>query len=117
MNLFLSYASAERDFARRLATDLSRHQVSVWWDVDRAAPGSDIGGAITSAIEASDWFAAVMSTRAVVSDWVSKEIACASQASVRIGQPRLIPLLLETCRLPGQLESIAYADFRGPYED
>ena len=117
MKLFLSYASGDREFAATLASDLSRHRLSVWWDIERADPGSDIGQAITNAITDSDWFIVAMSTRAVASAWVLREIALAHQTNARWGKPALIPLLIEACTLPEELNHVAYADFRYQYQD
>jgi hypothetical protein len=58
-----------------------------------------------------------MSIRAFDSKWVLTEVTYAAQIRLQTGAPTLIPLLLESCRLPSELHSIAYADFRYGYED
>ena len=117
MKLFLSYASGDREFAARLASDLGRHRFSVWWDFERVNPGSDINEAIVAAIVASDWFTVSMSARATASEWVLREVELAHRTNARSGKPVVIPLLIEDCRLPETLDRLAHADFRYQYED
>lgn len=117
MNVFLSYASGDRQVVARLASDLSHHRLSVWWDVNRANPGSSIDDAVTNGIATSDWFLAVMSPEAVASAWVLKEVRLACDTNARAGKPGLVPVLLDSCALPEGLRHRAHADFRYDYQD
>jgi hypothetical protein len=62
---FISYARQDLEAARRLARDLKSAGVDVWIDVDRLRPGERWRPAVSAAIEKSQYFIAVLSSRSV----------------------------------------------------
>jgi hypothetical protein len=116
--VFLSYSSADRGFCRRLAHELERHGLVVWWDFDAMKVGESISESIRDAIEKCDWFAVILSPSALASHWVGKELSLALESETnRPGALHVLPVLHLDCRPPDCLANRAHADFRHSYED
>ena len=108
--VFLSYRSEDRDFARRLAGDLDRAGIRPWLDELELRTGDDIG-AIESAIRASDCLVVILTRAAAGSRWVRHEVNLARSLGIRV----LPALLAEVSGLGiDGLSSAIYADFRQP---
>ncbi|MEO1059964.1 MAG: TIR domain-containing protein [Actinomycetota bacterium] len=91
-HVFVSYASADREFALRLADELSEAGLQVWIDRERLGPGpfaKQIGQAIAAASE----FVLVVSPAAEASTWVEAELGSAHK--VGLTGDRLLPVILE----------------------
>ncbi|CAI7975199.1 hypothetical protein FRAHR75_1730003 [Frankia sp. Hr75.2] len=112
MQVFLSYSTKDRDFARRLASDLERARLEVWLDEHALKVGTDLS-AIESAIRSADCLVVVLSTGSIGSEWVERELDLAERSGVRI-----LPVLLED--VPGargaRLSALSHADFRRPQD-
>jgi len=108
--VLLSYRSTDRDFARRLASDLGRAGIRAWLDERELRAGDDIG-AIDSAIRGSDCLVVVVTPEVASSRWVRAEVGLAQSLGLKV-----FPVLLEEVSLAGidGLSSAAYADFRQP---
>jgi tetratricopeptide (TPR) repeat protein len=87
-DVFISYASEDRDAARRLAEHLEQSGCSVWWD-RRLIPGSDYSRRIETELEAASCVVVLWSKASVDSDWVSIEAGYARE------QRKLMPALIE----------------------
>jgi TIR domain len=108
MKVFLSYSSRDRDFARRLAGDLGRAGMDVWFDEHTLRVGEDLV-TIETAIRGSECLVVVLSVAAAESGWVDYEIELASSLNVRV-----MPVLLEDIhgRQNARFSGLAYADYR-----
>jgi hypothetical protein len=93
--VFLSHASVDRAFAGRLADELRRHRVPVWYS-ERS-----IGGAqqwldeIGAALRRCDWFIVVLTPAAVRSKWVKRELTYALREDQY--DQHVVPLLVKDC--------------------
>ncbi len=109
---FISYSSADRDFVRRLAEDLRRHDIPVWFDEDVLAPGDSIIGAIEAGIDRTAFLIVVLSPDAVASGWVAEELRMALHKGISGQKVAVIPVLREDCEIPGFLRDRKYVDMR-----
>ena len=73
-DIFISYASADRDRARLLADALARRGYSVWWD-RTIPPGRVFDEVIQEAIQGSRCMIVLWSAESVRSNWVKTEAA------------------------------------------
>lgn len=92
MKVFLSYADADKEFVKDLASRLSKEGYEVWdpdWEV---LPGDNLPLKIGEALKQADAMIVVLSPEAVESKWIRHEIEYALGASNYAG--RLIPVLL-----------------------
>lgn len=72
--VFISYASEDKVFARRMAAAFEARGWSVWWD-KHIPPGMDYAKVIESAVEAAQCMVVLWSGHSVSSRWVQIEAA------------------------------------------
>jgi predicted ATPase len=99
--VFLSYASADRERALRIADLLEAHGTSVWIDRKSIAGGTSWGGEIVRGIRGCSFFLVVCSPAAMTSPNVLQEIQVAFES-----RHPILPLLLQPVQMP---ESVVYA--------
>lgn len=100
-SVFVSYSHHDSEFVKRLAADLRRQRVSVWFD-ERLHSGAPWQAQLASAIRQADAFALVMSPASLTSDYVQWEIGEARKAGKRI-----FPLWYQTCdHVPPEIDRL-----------
>ena len=114
--MFISYTRSDRDFAARLAIDLTRAAVNVWYDEWEIAPGDSIVEKIDHALRRNDYLLVVFSPQALQSRWIAREINSSLLRSLEGRSVSLIPVLKEQCPLPVLIADLNYADFTQSYE-
>ncbi len=102
---FISYSHKDKEYAHKLADELSRNKIEVWID-DRIDYGAQWPHVIQSNLEGCPIFILLMSAHSYRSTWVQNELAFA-----QLKGKAIYPLLLEG---EGWLSvaSIQYADVR-----
>lgn len=105
-DVFISYASADRDKARALAEVLESRAVSVFWD-RIIPPGKTWDEVLEGALREAKVVVVLWSDTSVRSDWVKAEAADAA------GRGILVPAFLEKVELPLRFRSIQAADLSG----
>jgi internalin A len=106
VKVFISYAHTSKTFAGKLAGDLEKQGMKVWWDFDSLKGGQDWQKEIERGIKQCDYFLVALSPDAIASDWVGNEITYATLA-----QKQIIPLHLKKCDIPIGLIKKQYIDF------
>ncbi|MDB5073382.1 MAG: transrane sensor protein [Candidatus Eremiobacteraeota bacterium] len=109
--VFISYASHDSWFVRRLNAELSKHNVRAWMYEWHISPGQNIPVEISNALDSSDVILVVLSPASIRSMWVRQEWTTALTASIDRGC-LLIPILLDDCERPALLRPLRYVDFR-----
>jgi hypothetical protein len=102
-DIFISYASADRERARQLADTLARRGYQVWWD-RTIPPGRVFDEVIQEALHAARCIVVLWSAQSVRSNWVKTEAA----EGVSLG--RLVPALIERVQPPIEFKRIQAAD-------
>lgn len=115
--VFLSHASIDKPFVEKLARDLIKMGVQVWYDKWEIRAGDSILWKIEEGIEESDYLVIVISKEAWESDWVRKEIEAAFQKQVEMKAKFILPIFYRDCKIPLLLSGIKYADFRKNYDE
>lgn len=115
--IFLSHASIDKPFVEKLAEDLKKRGVQVWYDKWEIKVGDSILWKIEEGIEESDYLAIVISKEAWESDWVRKEIEAAFQKQVEMQAKFILPVFYRNCKIPFLLSGTKYADFRKDYDE
>lgn len=110
-SVFLSHSSKDKFFARKLAEALIRYGVTVWIDEAELRIGDSLVDKISSAINESDYVAAVLSHNSVNSNWVQKELQLAMTKEIGGKRIVVLPILIDRCELPLFLADKLYADF------
>jgi hypothetical protein len=93
MNVFLSYASDDRDYAKSLYTQLVQAGFEVQDPQTSSLPGDNVGKEIGAALEKSDAMVVVVTPQSQKSPFVTGEIQFALGSSRY--KNRLIPVLVE----------------------
>jgi hypothetical protein len=92
-DIFLSYASADRERIRPLASILEQQGWSVWWD-RKIPPGKTWHQLIQQAIDEAKCVVVVWSQQSIQSDWVITE------AEEGKDRQALIPVLIDNVKAP-----------------
>lgn len=87
-DIFISYAREDRDRVRRIAEELARRGLDVWWD-PRLRGGQDYRDAIESALKAARCVVVAWSRHSVDSDFVIDEAERGKQRGI------LLPVFLD----------------------
>lgn len=107
--VFLSYASEDRETAAVLAGALRNRGLSVWWD--RNIPlGRTFDEVIQEQLEAAGCVVVLWSPASTASRWVRAEAGDADARNV------LVPVLIAECRIPlpfRQIQTANLIDWRG----
>ena len=104
--LFISHSSQDDAFVRELREALELHGQNGWIDSRELRGGDPLWSAIQKAIEAASAFAVVVSTHALESKWVGKEVRHAIEVQKHRGKDkfRVVVLSLDGGKL-GVLEN------------
>lgn len=89
---FISYASVDEPFARRLHDDLQDAGVRCWFAPEKMKGGQKIHDQITEAIRLHDKLLLILSEHSMKSPWVAEEIKRARRREAREGRQMLFPL-------------------------
>lgn len=112
MKVFLSYANADREWAKQLADRLHDAGLEVWNRHDELGAGDNWAAKIGEALEQSDFLVVLLSPDAVESSWVQREIEYAL-GSKRYDN-RLLPVVVRrTDRVPWDPQEAKAAAPRG----
>lgn len=102
-DVFISYASVDRNQAKRLAEHLQQHGYSVWWD-RTIPPGRVFDEVIQEALDAAQCVVVLWSQASIASNWVKAESADA------LTNQRLVPALIAKVSPPIEFRRIQAAD-------
>lgn len=97
--IFISHATADADFAQRLAAELRRDGYRIWIAPDSIRKGEQWVRAIGRGLETSGVMVLLASPAAAASPWVEMETNVAIELE-RAGEMRLIPVQLQRGRYP-----------------
>ncbi len=107
---FISHSWHDKRLARRLATTLHSYGVEVWVDEAEIKIGDSLIEKIREGIDHVDFVIALLSTKAVSSQWVKKELDIAMTQEIEGKAIKVLPVLAEACEVPGFLQGKFYAD-------
>jgi hypothetical protein len=102
-DIFLSYASADRERAKVLAEALATQGWSVWWD-RTIPPGRQFDEVIEEELTAAGCVVVLWSRASVASSWVKTEASEAMERRV------LVPALIEEVKIPLEFRRLQAAD-------
>jgi len=92
MRIFMSYSQADEEFAKQLATHLSRRGCKVWDPSDQLFPGDNWSLKIGEALKHSRAMVVLLSPDSIKSEWVHREIKYA--IGDRKYEGRVFPVLV-----------------------
>jgi hypothetical protein len=105
-DVFISHSAKDKEFVRRLRTDLEIYGYKVWVDEIYLAVGSELYPELRDAIRHSRFCAVVYSQNSQASPWVERERMFAIGARIPV-----IPIVLDRASVPDEVSEQVYADF------
>ena len=105
-DVFVSYASANRDHARRLADFVDSQGWTIWWDRDIPI-GASFQSAIASALCSARCVSVIWSHTSVASNWVLEEAEEGKKRNI------LLPIKIDDAPIPIGFRLIQAADLIG----
>jgi hypothetical protein len=111
-SIFICHSSADKRFAKRLGTRLSRFGVKVWVDEAEIKVGDSLLEKISKGIAESEYLGIILSSNSVNSAWVQKEVQIATTLEIESRRLKVLPILFKECEVPLFLKEKLYADFR-----
>jgi hypothetical protein len=93
---FISYASEDMAFAKRLHGDLQRKGVQCWFAPESLRAGDKFKMEIDESIQHCDKLLVILSTHSVTSGWVEHEVGIARHKESNGKRLVIMPILLET---------------------
>jgi hypothetical protein len=112
-DIFLSYATEDREHARSLAEALRREGYDVWWD-RTIPPGRVFDEVIQEALHGARCVVVLWSEASIRSNWVKAE------ADDALSRGRLVPALIAPVRPPlefRRIQAANLAQFSGDHDD
>ena len=111
-SLFISYSHKDKQFVKRLATNIRDAGHTVLIDERDILVGDSLTESISNAIDSVDFVAAIISSDSLNSQWFKKELDLATNREIDEKRVIVLPILLDDVELPGFLKGKHYADFR-----
>jgi hypothetical protein len=93
--VFLSHDARDKVFTRKLAAELSRHGIPIWFSSENILGSQQWHDQIGAALRRRDWIVVVLSPNSVRSQWVKYELLYALNHSTL--KDRLVPVLYKPC--------------------
>ncbi|MDA3883993.1 MAG: toll/interleukin-1 receptor domain-containing protein [Candidatus Delongbacteria bacterium] len=116
IRIFISYSSQDSKFADRLAQDLGKMGVNLFYAKWMIKVGDSIVEKINTALLSHDILLVILSNSSVNSHWVNRELNSSLMRQLNKQNIRIFPVLLKSCVIPPLLADIKYADFTIEYQ-
>jgi hypothetical protein len=114
-SIFLCHTSVNKSFVEKLANDLTRIGVKVWFDKWEIKAGESLTWKIEEGIRANEYFGIVLSPEALVSEWVRHELSAAWIKQMNLKKIVVLPILFQVCDVPLFLQDRKYVNFTQDY--
>lgn len=100
---------------RQLAGRLGLFGIKAWIDEMEILPGDSLIGKIEHGLKSNDYVGAVLSSRSISSEWVTREIRAALSGEIAYQRVIILPMIIEDCDIPPFLQDKLYANFRSDF--
>jgi hypothetical protein len=106
--VFVSYSRKDLTFVKKLADDLQKAGMDVWFDMSDLKGGDHWIKAIQQGIESSQYCIIVLSPDSIESEWVANEYLHAKDSKIK-----LVPIMHRPCKIPLALKGVQFIDLQG----
>ncbi len=116
-SIFISHSSKDKIFVEKLAKDLKKIGLNVWFDKWEIKVGDSLTWKIEEGIRENEFLGIVLSPEALESEWVKSEISSAWVKQMNTKKIIVLPILYRKCEIPYFLQDRKYANFTQNYDD
>lgn len=110
--VFLSFATEDRDFSKRIARQLERSGLDVWFSESELFPGDSMLDKIGKAVSSSDYIFLIVSKNSMKSDWVNSEFSKYMINELVTRNVTIVPILVDDSEVPAYLRGYQTLDLR-----
>jgi hypothetical protein len=110
--IFISYSSADKKIADKIAKGLEAFDYDVWYDDWSIKPGDSIIQKINEGLASNDVLIVLLSPQSLKSRWVQMEVNSALVKKLQGESVWLIPIIIEECSPPPSVNDIHCIDMR-----
>ncbi len=111
-SIFLSHSSKDKEKVRKINEYLTNRVITNWFDEAEIKPGDSLIQKISEGIQNMDYLGIILSSNSVESKWVKEELEIALNMQILSEKVKVIPILLEDCKIPLFLKGKLYIDCR-----
>lgn len=108
-DVFVSYSSKDFDKVREVAAAFTKEKINYWLGPEQVDAGDAFPAAISAALDEARILVLILSSHAVQSPWIEKEVIVANNRKIPV-----LPLRIEAFELPGNwkfnLTNIQYTE-------
>lgn len=116
IKIFISHASKDKEFSRKLRNSLNEQNFDTWFDEDDILVGDDFIESIERGLEESDFIIIVLSRNFSKGPWAQKEYRTALTEQITNGKTKILPIKYKDSNPPPMLNSISHADFSKDFD-
>lgn len=116
-SVFLSHNKVDKPFVEKLANDLKRIGIVVWFDKWEIGVGDSLMWKVNDGIRENEYLGLIMSPESMDSEWVKKELTAGWVKELNLKRVFILPILYRDCEIPILLADKKYADFRSDYDE
>jgi len=93
--VFISHSSQDKVFAELVAGSLHEHDIQSWIDSDKISVGDDIFDSLGDGLKTSDVFLFLISSAALQSGWVEREVKFAARRQIKEKHILILPFIID----------------------
>lgn len=113
--VFISHASLDKPFVRRLVDAIEADGFQTWLDEKELLPGDPLARRLSEGVAQAPAVLVVVSQASIVSKWLTFELNKATDRMVQ-GACRVIPIVIEKVPLPPEVVGLLYSDFSESFD-
>lgn len=116
MKIFLSHSTKDSKLATRIAEDLRRNSIDVWFDEWEIFVGDSIISKVQEGLNSCDFLGVLFTKNSLKSSWVEKEWQSILYKETNKKEIILLPIKGDNCEMPFIVGDKLYADISKDYE-
>ncbi len=118
MSVFISFASEDKSFAERIAFELVKRKIIVFYDQWEVTVGNKLEEVLTQQIKEADYICIILSKASVDvltsnnQRWFKREFELAIESEKKVNADIIIPIIIDDCEIPDELQDKVRSNFR-----
>ena len=115
MKVFLSHSKKDKELAEKIASDLKKNNIDIWFDEWEIFVGDSIIKKIQEGLKSCDFLSILFTRNSIDSNWVELEWQSLLYRQTKSRDIIILPIKGDDCEIPEILGDISYADLSKDY--